>query len=80
MKMKHKEILIFSTVKKFFIHLFKLGLFSWICLYFRKHGEPPDQALEMSPTYTLLQSLIREGNGTPFQHACLENPMDGGAW
>ena len=21
-----------------------------------------------------------EGNGTPFQHSCLENPMDGGAW
>ena len=20
-----------------------------------------------------------EGNGTPFQHSCLENPMDGGA-
>ena len=22
----------------------------------------------------------REGNGTPLQHSCLENPMDGGAW
>ena len=21
-----------------------------------------------------------EGDGTPFQHSCLENPMDGGAW
>ena len=21
----------------------------------------------------------REGNGTPLQHSCLENPMDGGA-
>ena len=21
-----------------------------------------------------------EGNGTPLQHSCLENPMDGGAW
>ena len=21
-----------------------------------------------------------EGNGTPLQHYCLENPMDGGAW
>ena len=25
-------------------------------------------------------SLIREGNGTPLQYSCLENPMDGGAW
>ena len=23
---------------------------------------------------------IREGNGTPLQYSCLENPMDGGAW
>ena len=22
----------------------------------------------------------REGNGTPLQHSCLENPMDGGTW
>ena len=24
--------------------------------------------------------MIREGNGTPLQYSCLENPMDGGAW
>ena len=24
--------------------------------------------------------IIREGNGTPLQYSCLENPMDGGAW
>ena len=24
--------------------------------------------------------LFREGNGTPLQCSCLENPMDGGAW
>ena len=24
--------------------------------------------------------LIREGNGTPLQYSCLENPMDRGAW
>ena len=23
---------------------------------------------------------LGEGNGTPFQYSCLENPMDGGAW
>ena len=28
---------------------------------------------------TLAESL-GEGNGTPLQHSCLENPMDGGAW
>ena len=25
-------------------------------------------------------SVYREGNGTPLQYSCLENPMDGGAW
>ena len=24
--------------------------------------------------------LDGEGNGTPLQHSCLENPMDGEAW
>ena len=24
--------------------------------------------------------MTREGNGTPLQYSCLENPMDGGAW
>ena len=24
--------------------------------------------------------LKGEGNGTPLQYSCLENPMDGGAW
>ena len=24
--------------------------------------------------------FIREGNDTPLQYSCLENPMDGGAW
>ena len=25
-------------------------------------------------------SISGEGNGTPLQYSCLENPMDGGAW
>ena len=26
------------------------------------------------------KSRTREGNGTPLQYSCLENPMNGGAW
>ena len=26
------------------------------------------------------QSYLGEGNGTPLQYSCQENPMDGGAW
>ena len=29
----------------------------------------------MVPSY-----VYREGNGTPLQYSCLENPMDRGAW
>ena len=27
-----------------------------------------------------LRKVSGEGNGTPLQYSCLENPMDGGAW
>ena len=30
--------------------------------------------------YPLLTSVMGEGNGTPLQCFCLENPMDGEAW
>ena len=29
---------------------------------------------------TLAMQMIGEGNGTPLQYSCLENPMDRGAW
>ena len=29
--------------------------------------------------YIVTSSLLGEGNGTPLQYSCLENPMDGGA-
>ena len=31
-------------------------------------------------TTELFFPLVGEGNGTPLQYSCLENPMDGGAW
>ena len=30
--------------------------------------------------YFDLESYFGEGDGTPLQYSCLENPMDGGAW
>ena len=29
---------------------------------------------------TSSRGYLGEGNGTPLQYPCLENPMDGGAW
>ena len=34
----------------------------------------------MSKYYHVLPLKSAEGNGTPLQYSCLENPMDGGAW
>ena len=28
----------------------------------------------------MVPGTVGEGDGTPLQHSCLENPMDGGAW
>ena len=30
--------------------------------------------------YVLVYCIGGEGNGTPLQYSCLENPMDGGIW
>ena len=32
------------------------------------------------PIFRVQFSCSGEGNGTPLQYSCLENPMDGGAW
>ncbi|XP_055446601.1 uncharacterized protein LOC129659367 isoform X18 [Bubalus kerabau] len=37
--------------------------------------EPEDSSQQLAQA-----SFGREGNGTPLQYSCLENPMDGGAW
>ena len=35
---------------------------------------------EIYPCCQVKHPFIREGNGTPLQYSCLENPMDRGAW
>ena len=44
------------------------------------HPEP--DILECEVKWTLRCTAVnnREGNGTPLQYSCLENPTDGGAW
>ena len=67
------------------IELKRLKVSSFFFFFFLRH------LLEYSKDkmlYLLLQLEInrglawwgREGNGTPPQYSCLENPMDGGAW
>ena len=38
------------------------------------------QALGWRYKFGICWHLLGEGNGTPLQYSCLENPMDGGAW
>ena len=43
----------------------------------------PHRQIQVTTTRVNIQSckdMSREGNGTPLQYSCLENPMDGGAW
>ena len=56
-------------------------------MYLESWSEPSNSVL---PEVELVSFLITkfyssnvyfgEGNGTPLQYSCLENPMDGGAW
>ena len=39
---------------------------------------PPYWSLNYLPLATA--GVDGEGNGTPLQYSCLENPMEGGAW
>ena len=64
------------------IHITSL---SWISFPFRS----PQCRVEFPVLYSRFSLVIyfiyssvyiREGNGTPLQYSCLENPMDGGAW
>ena len=41
-------------------------------------GGGPSQAQDEDRKEAAL--LSGEGNGTPLQYSCLENPVDGGAW
>ena len=48
--------------------------------YILFHSYFPECPATLFPFFSMLQSLYGEGNGTPLQYSCLENPMDGGAW
>ena len=47
------------------------GLLSLVILWMGREGDL---------VWNLLGQCLGEGNGTPLQYSCLENPMDGGAW
>ena len=60
---------VFYNVNPFLVNKSSILPFlsSWVCLLY----------LWLFNVYEL---VFREGNGTPLQYSCLENPMDSGAW
>ena len=42
--------------------------------------EPQRGPASFPLSFCLASPWFGEGNGTPLQYSCLENPMDGGAW
>ena len=40
----------------------------------------PSEPILMGWNLIQIRSVSREGNGTPLQYSCLENPMNGEAW
>ena len=46
----------------------------------RRKMEECDVIIEHHQSIGVVSSVKGEGNGNPLQYACLENPMDGGAW
>ena len=40
----------------------------------------PISSSSLNTFRTIYAEILGEGNGTPLQYSCLENPMDGGAW
>jgi len=39
-----------------------------------------DNPFKIRCLFQVLRPVLGEGNGTPLQYSCLENPMGGGAW
>ena len=44
------------------------------------HGPTLTSIHDQWKNHSLTGRTLGEGNGTPLQYSCLENPMDGGAW
>ena len=53
----------------------KINLLFFCCCFFFK-----GKILGLKKKNKLGSSVFGEGNGTPLQYSCLENPMDGGTW
>ena len=59
---------------------FPLGWTGWISLLSKGLSRVFSPTTVQKHQFFSTQLSFEEGNGTPLQYSCLENPMDGGAW
>ena len=79
MSKSHSHFFLYQLFVQILAH-FPVGLLA-VFFMFKKFFDIMDISYQIKVvsifTYS---SLFGEGNGTPLQYSCLENPMDGGAW
>ena len=68
-----KTTLIKLRIERSFLNLWKKGIYTKTGLVLRNWGK-------CSLLFRVIYSACGEGDSTPLQYSCLENPMDGGAW
>ena len=72
----------YIITEKSFKMLYMFFLFSFYAMIYSPYSLPEHIVIKyiLSPFNPHLILVLGEGNGTPFQYSCLENPMDRGAW
>ena len=60
--------LLLSRIQGYCYHLSKFHIYALVC------------CIGIYMEFRKLHCIGGEGDGTPLQYSCLENPMDGGAW
>ena len=69
-----------GSTKKPSIQLLQIECLCSLKMYVFNLPTPSVDRFGNSPFKEVTKVKCREGNGTPLQYFCLENPMDGEAW
>ena len=65
------RLMLITELIRYLFYLFKVFILISLCLI---------HLIINGDNCTYITGLGGEGNGTPLQYSCLENPVDGGAW